>query len=551
MVSIAVGTSVTLPAPNMAEPSTPLELTQALLELGPELAATEGIEPAVERVERSLARALHATSRRSSGESLYADEDEARRATERVRSLGQPSTCRLEGPESFALLVPIRTSAPPFEWLSLVRRTPFSELEQNLAGLAAGLLEAALRRRVLSDELKDSRSQLEQSERVKSIGQLASGVAHDFNNLLMVISAAAEVMRDALAPEHPCASHLSLILETSHRAAEVTRKLLSFSRKGRPAIKPVDVHEVLGTVREFLAHGFDRRITLSLSLCDGPCVVDADATQLESAILNVCLNARDAMPDGGLLKMTTTRVELDAQACAGRFRGCRPGHFVRLDVKDTGTGMDEKTLARAFEPFFTTKAPGRGTGLGLPVVLAAVRDYKGGVLLESEPGGGTSCSILLPLGESGFAESSQSDPASRRTATLRVLLVDDEPDVCLTAAQLLRQLGHNVQALCSGEKALSHLRVHSSGYDLLVLDVMMPHPTGLEVQRALSLEGIDLPTLFMSGSSDPSFERSSERDAGGVFLPKPFRQSDLALAIAHCMEAWHSRTQAVAELRAG
>jgi signal transduction histidine kinase/ActR/RegA family two-component response regulator len=543
---------VTQPAPNMAELSTPLELTQALLELGPELAATDGPEPAVERVERSLARALHATCRRSSAESLYADEVEARRATERVRSLGQPGTCRLEGPEPFALLVPIRTSAPPYEWLSLVRRTPFSELEQSVAGLAAGLLEAALRRRVLSDELKDSRSQLEQSERVKSIGQLASGVAHDFNNLLMVISAAAEVMRDALAPEHPCASHLSLILETSHRAAEVTRKLLSFSRKGRPAIKAVDVHEVLGTVREFLAHGFDRRITLSLSLCDGPCVVDADATQLESAILNVCLNARDAMPDGGLLKITTTRVELDAQACAGRFRGCQPGQFVRLDVKDTGTGMDEKTLARAFEPFFTTKAPGRGTGLGLPVVLAAVRDYKGGVLLESEPGGGTSCSILLPLGDSGFAESSQSVPASRRTATLRVLLVDDEPDVCLTAAQLLRQLGHNVQALCSGEKALSHLRVHSSGYDLLVLDVMMPHPTGLEVQRALSLEGIDLPTLFMSGSSDPSFERTSEGDAGGVFLPKPFRQSDLALAIAHCMDAWHGRTQAVVtELRAG
>jgi CheY-like chemotaxis protein len=214
--------------------------------------------------------------------------------------------------------------------------------------------------------------------------------------------------------------------------------------------------------------------------------------------------------------------------------------------------MDEKTLARAFEPFFTTKAPGRGTGLGLPVVLAAVRDHKGGVLLESEPGGGTSCSILLPLGECGYAESSQSVPASRRMATLRVLLVDDEPDVCLTAAQLLRQLGHNVQALCSGEKALSHLRVHSSGYDLLVLDVMMPHPTGLEVQRALSLDGIDLPTLFMSGSSDPSFDRSSEGDASGVFLPKPFRQADLALAIARCMDAWHGRAQGVVtELRAG
>jgi CheY-like chemotaxis protein len=318
-------------------------------------------------------------------------------------------------------------------------------------------------------------------------------------------------------------------------------------------VKPIDVHEVLGTVREFLAHGIDRRITLSLSLCEGPCVVDADATQLGNAILNVCLNARDAMPDGGLLKITTSRIELDAQACAGPFRGCEPGPFVRLEVKDTGTGMDEKTLAQAFDPFFTTKEPGRGTGLGLPVVLAAVREHKGGVLLESQLGSGTHCSIVLPLSELAYAESSSSGPDSRRMAALRVLLVDDEPGVCLTAAHLTRQLGHNVQALCSGEKALSHLRVHSSGYDLLVLDVMMPHPTGPEVHQALCDEGIDLPTIFVSGSTDLALAGSLDDASGAVLLAKPFRQAELALAIARCMEAWQSRTHVAvtAALRAG
>jgi CheY-like chemotaxis protein len=226
---------------------------------------------------------------------------------------------------------------------------------------------------------------------------------------------------------------------------------------------------------------------------------------------------------------------------------------VRIDIKDNGTGMDPETLGRAFEPFFTTKEPGRGTGLGLPVVLATVRDHKGTVVLDSASGGGTTCSILLPISDAGAAAAQSNGPGSRRIAALRILLVDDEPRVCLTAAHLLRQLGHNVQALCSGEKALSHLRVHSSGYDLLVLDLMMPHPTGLELHRALLHEGIDLPTLFMSGSAQHAAPGGQLERPGIVFLPKPFRQADLAQAIARSVEAWQSRAPAAvaAPLRAG
>jgi CheY-like chemotaxis protein len=383
------------------------------------------------------------------------------------------------------------------------------------------------------------------------VGQLASGIAHDFNNLLMVISAAAEVVAEAVSDEHPYASQLALILDTSHRAAELTRKLLAFSRKSRPATKPTSVHQVLGTVREFLAHGIDRRITLQLSLCDEPCMLDADPTQLASALLNVCLNARDAMPDGGLLEITTRRVQLDAAACAARFRDCEPGPFVRIDIKDSGTGMDAATRERAFEPFFTTKEPGRGTGLGLPVVLATVREHRGAVVLESAAGGGTTCSILLPLCEPGIAAAPSSRASSRRTGALRILLVDDEPPVCLTAAHLMRQLGHNVQALCSGAKALSHLRIHSSAYDLLVLDLIMPHPNGLELHRTLAREGIELPTLFLSGAGDVEARGALIERPGIVFLPKPFRQAELARAIARATEAWQSRASAAAPLRAG
>jgi signal transduction histidine kinase len=540
-----------------AQPLTPLELLRSLHELGPRLAVLgglegAGVEAAIEEAAHVTARALTATRQR--GDRVGPEEHDVRLCSETLRYSGRVGACRLRAdvPEPFLLFLPIRRAAAPFELLVFQRRSALSELEQSAAELAASLLEAALRQRALAAELRDSRTQLEQSERLKCVGQLASGVAHDFNNLLMVVSAAAEVMRDTLAPAHPCSSHLGLIVETSHRAAELTRKLLAFSRKGPAVMKPANVHDVLGTVREFLAHGIDRRITLQLSLCDGACVVDADSTQLGSAILNVCLNGRDAMPDGGLLEISTSRVELDAESCSARFAGCEPGPFLRLDIRDTGAGMDAPTLARAFEPFFTTKEPGRGTGLGLSVVLAAVREHKGVVLLDSAPGRGTTCSILLPLNAHAHAEPGSGPPESRRMAALRVLLVDDEPGVCLTAAQLLRKLGHNVQALCSSAKALSHLRVHSSGYDLLVLDVMMPHPTGPALHRALSLEGIDLPTLFMSGSAElDAFGPGMQ--GGEVCLPKPFRQADLALAIARCMEAWQSRAVAalVAPLRAG
>lgn len=417
----------------------------------------------------------------------------------------------------------------------LRRSSPFTEPERLLSSLAASSVEAALRSRAALHDLAECQAQLHQSERMKSIGQLAGGVAHDFNNMLMVISAAAEVMSDTLEPEHACAGHLRLIINTSHRAAELTQKLLAFSRKGRPQMKPLDLHDVLGAVREFLVHSIDRRITLQLSLAAGPCMVEADSTELQNALLNICLNARDAMPSGGLLKISSERVELDASACASQFPACKPGSYVRLQVRDTGSGMHEETLRHAFDPFFTTKDPGRGTGLGLSVVFGAIREHGGAVFLDSKLGEGTCCTILLPIIDRTRPDAVTLAPNARHGGSLRILLLDDEPGVCRTAAQLMRQLGHNVQALRSGEKALSHLRTHSSGYDLLVLDVMMPHPTGVEVHRALCEDGIVLPTIFVSGYMEQPMLEGVTAGEGIVFLQKPFRQAELDRAISRCV----------------
>jgi signal transduction histidine kinase/ActR/RegA family two-component response regulator len=534
-------------------PELPASQHRLLLELGRRLESDDGVEAALEQTRDALSAGLGAGVQcvRGGAAVLHEPDAEIQNVLEAARHGGQP--CSGRGSSGFGarfvLALPVRRDAAPCDLLVLSRATAFSELEQALARLAVALLETALRQHAARRELRDSRSQLEQSERIKSVGQLASGIAHDFNNLLMVISAAAEVMADGLTPEHPCAPQLGLILDTSQRAAQLTKRLLAFSRKAQPAMLPMNLNELIGTLREFLLHSIDRRITLSFAPCIGACMVDADGTQLGNALLNVCLNARDSMPDGGRLEIGTHRLDLDASECALRHPGCAPGPYVRVDIKDTGTGMDAETLERAFEPFFTTKEPGRGTGLGLSVALAAVREHKGSVQMRSEPGGGTLCSLFLPLCDRLSEEVPKSGPGLRGTAALRVLLVDDEPSVCRTAAQLMRQLGHNVQALCSGEKALSHLRTHSSGYDLLVLDVMMPHPTGLEVRRALSREGIELPTVFMSGSSNPSPLGAISEHAGAVFLQKPFRLADFEQAIARCMADWPGRE--LASLRAG
>jgi PAS domain S-box-containing protein len=395
--------------------------------------------------------------------------------------------------------------------------------------------------------------QLRQAQRMDAVGQLAGGIAHDFNNLLLVMMGNLDLALLSRGDTQNIDAPLRDVQQACQRARDLTRQLLAFSRRQPLQIRDTSINELVAGALTWMQRVLPEHIVIEFTRGPGLPVVNADAGQMEQVVMNLCLNARDAMPDGGLLKISSQRVELGAEDCQTRYAGCEPGAYVRLDIKDTGTGMDPQTLARAFEPFFTTKAPGRGTGLGLPVVLAAVREHKGAVVLESVPGAGTTCSLFLPLASSSIRALATGAPESRRSAALRVLLVDDEPDVCLTAAQLIRQLGHNVLALCSGEKALSHLKVHANGYDLLVLDVMMPNPRGPELYRALLAEGIDLPTLFMSGSADQPLLGALARRPGVAFLQKPFRQAELALAIAQCTEAWQTGIRAAAndELRAG
>jgi len=529
--------------------SSEFEALRALEDLSQQLSVTLGAEELVQQFSQSLRVALGA-----SRVEIWHQEgppervsEQSRRAAAEARRLGRAvAYVDDEAPEDrrFGLVTPCQRSGPAPELAVFTAAVAFGEQDLLLVRLAAALLEAALHYQSAALDLRESQAQLHQSERMNSIGQLAGGVAHDFNNTLMAISAAAEVMSDTLPEDHPCTPHLALIINTSQRAAQLTQKLLAFSRKARLSTQIVDLHEVLGGVRELLAHALDRRITLQMSLADGACLVEADPTQLQNALLNICLNAKDAMPEGGLLRISTERIDVDSATGAAHGPDVKPGRYVRIEVRDNGTGMDEATLQRAFDPFFTTKEPGRGTGLGLSLVFGAVREHRGSVSLESRVGQGTLCAILLPLLERTRPTSEGARPGMRPNTGRRILLLDDEPGVCRTAAQLLRQLGHNVQALRSGERALSHLRTHHNGYDLIVLDVMMPHPTGVEVYQTLLEDGITVPTIFVSGYHDPPVLDGVLDTAGVVFLQKPFRQADLADAIARCLESC-GRTTAI------
>lgn len=438
------------------------------------------------------------------------------------------------------LLLPVARCGGQPELLVLERAERFSEADQAIAQLSLSFLNAALSSQAAANELRESQERLNQSERMKSIGQLAGGVAHDFNNMLMVMSAAAEVMGDKLPRDHECAAHLQLIVNTSHRAAELTQKLLAFSRKRRLAKRVMDVNEVLVTVCEFLSHALGPRISLKRSLCPGPFLIDADGTQLQNVLLNICLNARDAMPDGGVLHVSSEVRELSETEVRVRVPEGRPGPYVCIQVEDTGTGMDSGTLKHAFDPFFTTKEPGRGTGLGLSVVFGSVREHGGSVRLDSAVGRGTRCTLLLPSSGGALVEGATEAPIRVVQRGLRVMLVDDDPAVCRTTAQLMRQLGYKVQALHSGQRALLHLLGHSASYDLLMLDVTMPDPSGIDVYRELAAADIRLPTVFVSGYGAEALleELSARRDV--VSLRKPFRQRELAAAIARCVSTGDS-----------
>jgi len=378
-------------------------------------------------------------------------------------------------------------------------------------------------RKRAEEALRASQLQLQQSQKLEAIGQLAGGVAHDFNNMLTAIMGYTDLSLRRVGLENPIRRNLEETKKAAERAASLVRQLLAFSRKQILEPKVLDLNEVVKDMQKMLTRLIGENIKLATRLETDLGSVKADPCQVEQIIVNLVVNARDAMPRGGRVTIETANISLDAQTAA-KHVAVIPGEYVMLAVSDTGNGMDQETQARIFEPFFTTKEVGKGTGLGLSTVYGIVKQSGGNIWVYSEPGFGTVFKVYLPRIDdataNNIAKQAQESNAPRGTET--ILLVEDEDVVRGLTRKILMQAGYNVLDARSGDEAIRLCATHAGPIDLLLTDVVMPEVSGKEVaDRLLELR----PTtrvLFMSGYTDEAIVQHGVLDANVKFIQKPF-----------------------------
>ena len=378
--------------------------------------------------------------------------------------------------------------------------------------------------------------QLRQSQKMEAIGRLAGGIAHDFNNLLTAISGYGELAAARLAPGSPPHRHVAEMRRAAERAGGLTRQLLAFSRKQVLQPEVLNVNDVVSTMSDMLGRVLGEDVELVTSLDPDVGQTRADPGQLEQVVLNLAVNARDAMPRGGRLTIETANVELD-EAFAARHAGAAPGEYVGITVSDTGEGMDAATAERVFEPFFTTKPAGEGTGLGLSTVYGIVKQTGGSIWVYSEPGHGTTFRVYLPRVWDRTAEREARTPPPRAAGEGTVLVVEDNATVRDLVAELLEQFGYTVVTAANGDEALSIAAAHEASIDLLVTDVVMPGMSGQELAAALTASRPGLQVLFTSGYTEQAIANHGVLLPGARFLEKPFTSDQLARALSDVLPA--------------
>lgn len=372
---------------------------------------------------------------------------------------------------------------------------------------------------------KEIEERLRQAQKMEAIGQLAGGVAHEFNNLLAVVLGYSELILHQLDAHDSLRHPAEEIRRAAERGASVTRQILAFSRRQLLTPRDFDLNGVVAGMHQLLERLIGENIRLLTRLSRAPCPVRADPSQLEQAILNLAVNARHAMPEGGALTLATEILEVDAAGSAAQA-DLPPGRYVLLTVTDTGCGMDDATLAQIFEPFFTTKEVGQGTGLGLSTVYGIVEQSGGHVAVESRKGAGTTFQLYLPASDAPAAERPAAMDLPRGTET--ILVVEDEQMVRGLVAETLRTAGYRVIAAGDGDEALRLSAEHEGPIHLLLTDVVMPAMDGRDLAERLALARPGLRTLFMSGYAHPAESHGAERAPFGDLVPKPF--SPVALA---------------------
>ncbi|MGQ9738785.1 MAG: hybrid sensor histidine kinase/response regulator [Armatimonadota bacterium] len=379
--------------------------------------------------------------------------------------------------------------------------------------------------------------QLEQARKMETIGTLAAGVAHDFNNLLSVIVGNAELLQIIYTGDSQIEERIGQILRACERGKKIVDALLTFSRRSMPDMRPCDLNGLISTTQQILSHVLPANIRLETHLRENISPVNADAMQIEQVVINLCTNARDAMPAGGTITLRTYTVTLESARVMSGIE-LPPGEYVCLEVEDTGEGIPPEHLPRIFDPFFTTKPVGMGTGLGLATVYGIVQAHGGGIDVQSHLGKGTCFRILLPA-----LREWEHTPSANEHATThhplsgkRILFVDDEPSICQLVAELLRREGSEVDVAASGEEALNILRQRTKYYHLLITDLTMPGLGGIDLSLQVYRIEPSLPVILCSGYGIEVTEQAENVPNIVGRIPKPYRRQQLLTAIERALQ---------------
>jgi len=421
----------------------------------------------------------------------------------------------------------LRISRGGDERTFLITRSPYLDAAGKISGIIG-----------ISRDITDYRTmeeRLRQSQKMEAIGTLAGGVAHDFNNILMVISGYSSVLNEALSSEPKLRGHVEQILKAGERAASLTRQLLAFSRKQTIQPTPLNPNTIVSGIEKLLHRLIGEHITISTRLAPDLGYVLADAGQIEQVILNLAINSRDAMPEGGRLTLETRNIR------AGDFvaaeKELKPGRYVELVVSDTGVGMGMEVQARIFEPFFTTKPLGKGTGLGLSTVYGIVQQANGHVTFTSQPGAGTTFRVYLPrIDEPQETLKAVAERQLDLDGSETVLVVEDDASVCELVRAVLTSHGYSVLSARDPHEAVSLCAQKDHRIDLLLSDVIMPNMSGAELSAKLMSLHPQLKVLFMSGYIDDSVVRQGIREKEVAFLQKPFSPLSLAKKVREVLD---------------
>jgi signal transduction histidine kinase/CheY-like chemotaxis protein len=413
--------------------------------------------------------------------------------------------------------------------------SPLHDAEGRISGNIAVLVDITERKRAEAEREK-LQAQLFQAQKMESIGTLAGGIAHDFNNLLTVILGYSDLLLIRKDERDPAYADVAKINLAARNGADLVKRILTFSRKSEISPRPVNLNHEIEQAKKLLTRTIPKMIEIKLKLSDKLATVNADPTQMEQVLMNLAVNARDAMPDGGELTIETENATLDKEYC-GMHLGVKPGDYVLMSVSDTGHGIGKETLNHIFEPFFTTKGIGQGTGLGLAVVFGIVEQHGGHITCYSELGQGTTFRIYLPVIQNETKAETPTDMPVLPRGTETILLVDDEEMITDVGKRILERSGYSVLTAADGKKALKLYRKEREKISLVILDLLMPEMGGNECLQALRKIDPQVKVLVASGFAAEGRTKDAIETGAKGSVRKPYDMRQFLQAVREVLDA--------------